>query len=158
MKKIFLTIVILIVGLMAVFVIYIKSNPPLSSPGFSGYVDKTLKVIEIENSGFVDIKINKVLVNGNEPRKVELGVSRSSLIVGGGAGLDENLYVSFHKINDFKIKPKLTPKEQKERFENGDLKSIKHYGLRVYGKEEPEEITVSYTYLGVPLKLIVNVR
>lgn len=135
--------------------IYLKANPPLSASGISFYSDdETKRVVVIVNSGFTDIKLKNVLVNGNKAENVELGVSRTNHMVAGG-GLDEDPYITFHKINELKIQPEL-PHEK--RYEMDDRQIIKHYGLRFWGNEVSEKINIKYTYLFIPYSLEVDVK
>ncbi|KGX87120.1 hypothetical protein N783_10460 [Pontibacillus marinus BH030004 = DSM 16465] len=137
--------------------IYLKSNPPLSSKGVSFYADyETKRVVEIENNGFANLKLKDVLVNGFKAEKVELGVSRSNHMIAGG-GLDEDRYITFHKLSELEIQPVLPLDEQRKLYQKGDKKIIKHYGLRVFGNEVPKTLNIKYTYLGIPYSLEVDV-
>ncbi|WP_133058602.1 hypothetical protein [Halalkalibacter urbisdiaboli] len=153
---------LLIIGGILVFLllgsfIYLKTNPPLSANGISFYLDdETKRVVEIVNSGFANIKLKNVLVNGNKAENVELGASRTNHMVAGG-GLDEDPYITFHKINKLEIQPELPLDEQKGLYEIDDRQIIKHYGLRVFGNEVPEKINIKYTYLCIPYSLEVDV-
>lgn len=153
---------LLITGLIFVFLlwgcfIYLKSNPPLSSKGISFYADdETKRVVEIENNGFANLKLKHVLVNGFKSEKVELGVSRSNHMVAGG-GLDEDPYLTFHKLNELEIQPMLPLEEKRRLYQKGDKKIIKHYGLRVFGNEAPKTLHIKYSYLGIPYSLEVDV-
>ncbi len=138
-------------------VLYLKINPPLSANGITYYQDdKTKRVVQIVNSGFADITLNNVLVNGIKAKKVELATSRSNHMIAGG-GLDENPHITFHKINEVKVKPELPHKDQQELYEKDDRKVIKDYGLRVWGNEVPERLKITYTYLFIPFTLEVDV-
>jgi hypothetical protein len=153
---------LLIIGGILVFtllgsLIYLKVNPPLSANGISFYPDdETKRVVEIENSGFANIKLKNVLVNGNNAENVELGASRTNHMVAGG-GLDEDPYITFHKINKLEVQPKLPSQEQKELYEKESRQTIKHYALRAFGVEAPEKINIKYTYLFIPYSLEVDV-
>jgi hypothetical protein len=152
-----------IIGFVSVFLvlsifIYIKVNPPLSANGVSSFSDNGMKrVVEIENSGFANINIESVLVNGKKAQTVELGVSRTNHLVIGG-GIEEDRYISFHNINDLEVQPVLPIEELIKLNEKGDTQIIKHYGLRVIGFEVPEKIMIKYTYLGIPFTLEVDVK
>jgi hypothetical protein len=93
LKKASLVVVFTYILFAASFV-YLKANPPLSSSGVSFYGDEeTKRVVEIVNSGFANIKIKDVLVNGNKAQNVELGASRTNHLVA-GEGLDEDQYIT----------------------------------------------------------------
>lgn len=157
MRKRYLLIATIIFLLLGSIIVYLKANPPLSALGVSYYADdETKRVIQLVNSGLVNIKLNTVLVNGNDKSKVELGVTRSNHMVMGG-GLDEDPTITFHAINKFPIKPVLSPEEFMEKVNQGELQSIKQYGIRILGLEEPKVVTIKYTYLGFPLSLEVDV-
>ncbi|AYC30330.1 hypothetical protein [Paenisporosarcina cavernae] len=138
-------------------IIYLKANPPLEANGISFYPDdKTKRVIEITNFGLANINLENVLVNGNNSENVELGISRTNHMVV-GAGLDKDPYITFHKINELEIHPALPLDELNELNEMDDRRIIKHYGLRTFGNEVPEKITIKYTYLFIPYSLDVDV-
>ena len=153
----------LIIGFLSVFLVlsifmYITVNPPLSANGVSSFSDDKMKiVVEIVNSGFSNIKIKSVLVNGNNAQNIELGVSRTNHLVIGG-GLEEDRYITFHNINELEVQPELPIEELKRLNEKRDTQIIKHHGLRVIGKEIPEKIMIKYTYLGIPFSLEVDVK
>ncbi len=127
---------------------YIKMNPPLSAPGITYDIrDETKRVIQIVNDGFANCNLKSVLVNGNAAQQVELGVSRTNHMVL-GAGVEEDPNITFHDIQEFQVQPKGL----------ADKHVIKHYGLRVFGKENPEYIKIKYTYLGIPYTLEVDVK
>ncbi|MFC7063818.1 hypothetical protein [Halobacillus seohaensis] len=153
---------LLIIGGILLFfllgsIIYLKANPPLSSNGISFYADDEKKrVVEIVNSGFANINLQNVLINGNKAENVELGASRTNHMVAGG-GLEEDPYITFHKINKIEVQPELSPEEQKALYEEDDRKIIKHYGLRAFGNEIPEKITIKYMYSFIPYSLEVDV-
>lgn len=108
--------------------IYLKANPPLSANRISIYPDhETKRVVRIVNSGFADIILINVLVNGNESENVEWGASRTNHMVAGG-GLDEDPYITFHKVNKLEIQPELPLDEQNRIYEIDDRQVIKHYG------------------------------
>ncbi|MBT2680648.1 hypothetical protein J7E38_16685 [Bacillus sp. ISL-35] len=137
--------------------IYLKANPPLSANGISFYEkDDTKRVVELVNSGFADIKLKEVLINGNKPESVELWASTTNHMVAGG-GLDDDPFITFYKINEIEIQPKLSQEEQNKLYEMEDREVIKHYGLRVFGNEAPEKINITYNYLLIPYSLEVDV-
>ncbi|WP_078549249.1 hypothetical protein [Litchfieldia alkalitelluris] len=74
-----------------------------------------------------------------------------------GGGLDEDPYITFHKINELEIQPALPLDEQNRLYEMDDRQIIKHYGLRAFGNEVPERIAIKYTYLFIPYSLEVDV-
>lgn len=147
----------LISSLLVIVCIFVllKIYPPLSSWGFTSFADQeTKKVVEIVNSGYVPIKIKRVLVNENEAKEVELGVSTSNHMVL-GAGIDEEPTITFHNI----LQVKVQPKPSQEELNDLTITDIaRHYGLRVTGNEIPEIITIQYSYFGIPFELDIDVQ
>ncbi|WLD94490.1 hypothetical protein [Alkalihalobacillus sp. AL-G] len=138
-------IVIVVLG----FTMFLKMNPPLHSSGQS--LNKELNpftfVAEIDNKGFADIKLKEILVNSNENAyKVELGISRSNGLITISEVRDTSEGISFHEISDYPIK---TPPESKYV---GDFDTIRHYAIVVYYNEGVKDITVKYSYLGIPFE------
>ena len=73
-KNIVVLVIIAVIGLF----IYLKYNPPLYSPGVTcnSQTHKDV-IVELRNSGFIDIRLKKVLINDGEiPLKAQLGVDR----------------------------------------------------------------------------------
>jgi len=156
LKKNFFISVFIIVVLLGSLLLYLKIHPPLSFSGITNYTeDDKKRVIEIVNTGFVNVELNTVLVNGRDKGKVELGVSRSNHMIM-GSGLDEDPTITFHSIDEFPIKPESNSEDRTERINQDELQSIKFYGIRIFGHEEPKEITIKYKYLGMPFSLEVD--
>lgn len=152
----FFRLALVVIIIIAAFVTYLKMNPPLESSGITFYSDrKHVRVIEIENKGFTDLRIKEVLVNGDQAKHVELGVSTTNHIVAGG-GLDEDPNITFHSIEDLPIPPALTPEEKKELAEQGNTTQPRHFGLRITHDKKIETISVQYTYFFIPYKLEVD--
>ncbi len=141
---------LIIIGL----IVFVKSNPPLVSDGLTWNPnDKTFKLIEVQNIGFTDILLKQVLVNeSEEPKKVELGVSRSDHMVKGGE-LDSDSNITFHAINEHKIHPVLSSAERKTLNDNDDRETIRHYGIRIKHDKPIQQIIIEYNYLQVPVTL-----
>jgi hypothetical protein len=154
LKKVSIIIGVAFVFLLLSIFIYLKLNPPLSTPGYSSYSDDKMKrIVEIVNSGFANIKIKSVLINGNKAQKVDLGASKTEHLVA-GAGIEEDPNITFHNINDLEVQPVV--ERDKLSLKGKDL--IKHYGLRVYGNEVPKKVMIKYNYLGIPFSLEVSVK
>jgi hypothetical protein len=135
----------------------LKIHPPLSYSGITNYtVDDKKVVIGIENTGFVNVELNTVLINGSDKGKVQLGVSRSNHMIMGSDLDDEDPTISFHSIDEFPIIPESNSEDSTERMNPDELQSIKFYGIRIFGHEEPKLITIKYKYLGMPFSLEVD--
>jgi len=156
LKKNFFISVFILIGLLGSFFLYLKMHPPLSYSGITNYTEDDKKVvIEIENTGSVNVELNTVLVNGRDRGKVELVVSRSNHMIM-GSGLDEEPAITFHSIDEFPIKPESKPEDRTERINQDEFQSIKFYGIRIFGHEVPKVITIKYKYLGMPFSLEVD--
>lgn len=156
MKKNFFISLFIIVVLLGSLFLYLKMHQPLSYSGITNYAeDDKKRVIEIVNTGFVNVELNTVLVNGRDKGKVELGVGRSNHMIM-GSGLDEDPTITFHSIDEFPIKPESNSEDSAERINQDGLQSIKFYGIRIFGHEEPKVITIKYKYLGMPFSLEVD--
>jgi hypothetical protein len=147
---------IIFLALIFLAFIYVKLDSPLVSNGTMGNIDdESIKLIELENFGFVDIVIKNVLVNETEvPKAVELGVSRSNFLV----MINDEPKITFHSIDQYKIEPKLSPKEMQKLNDNNDNKTIRHYGLKINHDKPIESVTVKYRYLLVPFTLHKDVK
>jgi hypothetical protein len=153
MKRILFVLGSIIVLLVIGGYTYLKFNPPLISSGITYYEDDIVGVsVEIINNGFADAKLKTVLVDGNINETVELGTSKTGhLILGGNLEEDEN--ISFHKIDEIAIHPKLTIEELNE-----DSDVVKHYGIRVFTESAPKTVLIKYKYLFLTFELNVDVR
>ena len=156
LKKPILKVVLILISIVFIcIIVLLKINPPLSSSGYTSFPDhEKKKIVEVVNSGYVHIKMNKVLVNGKEAKQAELGVSTSNQMVLGG-GIDEEPTITFHEIHQINVQPKSAP----EQLHDLSITNIaRHYGLRVTGNEIPEKITIQYSYFGIPFELDIDVR
>lgn len=143
-----------IIVIVCLFIL-LKIYPPLSSGGYVSFSDQeTKKVVEIINSGYVHIKIKKVLVNGIEAKQVDLGVSTSNYMVMGGDFEDEPT-ITFHEIHQINVQPKPDPEQL---YDLSITNIARHYGLRVTGHVVPEILTIHYSYFGIPFELDIDVQ
>jgi hypothetical protein len=147
---------IIFISLIILTFVYLKLNSPLVSNGTMGNIhDESIKLIELENFGFSDIVIKNVLVNEiEEPKTVELGVSRSNYLV----MITNEPEITFHAINKYKIEPTLSPEEMQKLNDNNDNQTIRHYGLKISHDKPIESVTVTYRYLLIPFTLHKDVR
>jgi hypothetical protein len=147
---------IIFLSIIILAYVYLTLNSPLVSNGTMGNQnDKSIKLIELENFGFADIVIKDVLVNETEPPKtVELGISRSNHMV----TIANDPEITFHSINKYKIKPRLSGEEMQRLDDENDNETIRHYGLKISLDKPIESVTVKYTYLLIPFTLHKDVR
>lgn len=149
-------IVILLVGLL----LYLKINPPLNIRGVSANPKQVgsntnieenqfIIVANPENKGFANIRIKDVIVNSNEkPNRLELGIGRSNyMVLVSEVFGDTNEGISFHKIDEYPIKPLV-----KTQSEEADSNTIKHYGIAVFHDEKIDNLIVKYSFLGIPFE------
>jgi hypothetical protein len=167
MKNKVLILIVLIVIFLVGSLLYFKFNPPLHFEGHSANAEQAsgdspntevnpfVIVANPVNEGFADIKIKEVLVNSyDKPKKVELGVSRSNwLVLVSEAVGDPSEGISFHEIEDYPIK-----KSPKNKYEDGDIDTIRHYGIAIFHDEEITKIIVKYSYLGFPFEKVMLVH
>lgn len=158
MKRAGIILLILVAG-VSLFLWYIKANPPLNimSWGTVDYTDNQgLRGIEItiENNGFMSLRLEKVYINENEtPEAAELGISRIAMVQMLTPNENSEKGISFHKLDEFPVKPQLTPK-QTEKLSSQDKKVINNYGIWVQNFDKPiDKITIKYRYLGMPFTL-----
>jgi hypothetical protein len=138
---------------LVVAIVFVLNNPPLGSYGHSVSNTNNSATIELHNTGFANVKIKEVLVNGSlKPEEVELGVSRTgNMIVGGN--LEEDPYISFHDITSLPIKQELSAERMNELFSTNDRSTIIHYGIRLWHNDPIDNVTIKYSYLGIPMSL-----
>ncbi|MCC5910077.1 MAG: hypothetical protein JJT76_06535 [Clostridiaceae bacterium] len=109
--------------------------------------------MSISNRGFVKIYLREVVINdGERPKNVEVGGSRTSHMVLGG-GLVEDPYITFHDIGELFIYPELTEEAKEELFRSKRTNTIIHSGIRIYNDEPIEKITSNYRYFRIPFTL-----
>jgi hypothetical protein len=146
--------------LLACLVLYLKLNPPLVIDG-NGWsrAQPGLVTVDLQNEGFHGLKVKEVVVNEVErPCKVELGVSRSSALIGMYALRQEIEGISFHSLDEYEIEPKLS-REDAIELEKLDIRStIRHYGLVIDHCKKVDTITVKYTYFGFPYKKEIKIE
>jgi hypothetical protein len=151
-----LIIAILLVGSL----LYLKINPPLDIRGVSANAKQVgnntnieenqfVIVANPENKGFANIRIKDVFVNSSEkPNRLELGIGRSNyMVLVSEVFGDSNEGISFHKIDEYPIKPLATTQS-----EEVDSNTIKHYGIVVFHDEKINNLTVKYSFLGIPFE------
>ncbi|QWC23361.1 hypothetical protein KJK41_03005 [Bacillus haikouensis] len=146
--------------LLACLVLYLKLNPPLASNGYGwSSAQPGLVTVELQNESFHGVKLKKVFVNeGGRPCKVDLGVSRSSALIGIFALKEEIDGISFHPIDEYEIEPKLNREEVIELEELDNRSTIRHYGLAVDHCKKVDSVTVKYTYFGFPYKKEIKIE
>ncbi|GAB0168135.1 hypothetical protein LSPCS325_15720 [Lysinibacillus sp. CTST325] len=151
MKKILFVLLFSVLVVGAAFIIYLKSNPPLAMNSYTNPTDdSTIKIVEIENKGLRDIKIQQVLINDKVPENVQLVVSKSEPFEA-ETKLVGNPNITYHKLRQANI----FPSQYIDRKAIG--KQPQHYAVKV---EAPniKKITIKYEYLKMPFTLTAELQ
>ncbi|MGE7093639.1 hypothetical protein ACQKII_19715 [Lysinibacillus sp. NPDC048646] len=135
----------------AVFIIYLKSNPPLVINAYTSFDDNpAVRFIEIENKGLREIQLQSIVVNEKPPESVELVVSKSEPFEA-ETKIEGNPNFTFHKIKQVNI----FPSQYIDRQAVG--KQPQHYALKV-NASEARKITIQYEYLKMPFTLTAELQ
>lgn len=151
MKKILFVLLFSVLVVGAAFIIYLKSNPPLVMNSYTNATDgSTTKIVEIENKGLRDIKLQQILINNKVPENVELVVSKSEPFEA-ETKLVGNPNITYHKLGQVNI----FPSQYINRKAIG--KQPQHYAVKV---EAPKikKITIKYEYLKMPFTLTAELQ
>jgi len=151
MKKLLFVLLFSVLVVGAAFIIYLKSNPPLVMNSYTNPIDdSTIKIVEIENKGLRDIKLQQILVNDKVPENVELVVSKSEPFEA-ETKLVGNPNISYHNLRQVNI----FPSQYIDRKAIG--KQPQHYAVKV---EAPtiKKITIKYDYLKMPFTLTAELQ
>jgi len=151
MKKLLFVLLFssLVVG--GVFIIYLKSNPPLVMNSYTNSTGgSTIRIVEIENKGLRDIKLQQILVNDKLPENVELVVSKSEPFEA-ETKLVGNPNITYHKLRQVNV----FPSQYIDRKAIG--KQPQYYAVKV---EAPniKTITIKYDYLKMPFTLTAELQ
>lgn len=151
MKKLLFVLLFssLVVG--GAFIIYLKSNPPLAMNSYTNSTgDSTIRIVEIENKGLRDIKLQQILVNDKVPENVELVVSKSEQFEA-ETKLVGNPNITYHKLRQVNV----FPSQYIDRKAIG--KQPQYYAVKV---EAPniKTITIKYDYLKMPFTLTAELQ
>ncbi|MDM5233466.1 hypothetical protein [Lysinibacillus pakistanensis] len=146
MKKILFVFLFSVLVVGAAFIIYVKSNPPLTISAYTSLKDNpTVKIIELENKGLQEIQLQQVLINDKIPEKIELVVSKSAPFEA-EMEMENDPNITFYKLGQITIFPSQFIDRQ------GLGKQPQHYAVRMEAADM-KTITVKYTYLKIPFTL-----
>ncbi|MFJ8517134.1 hypothetical protein [Lysinibacillus xylanilyticus] len=151
MKKLLFVLLFSVLVVGAGFIIYLKSNPPLVMNSYTNPTDgSTTKIVEIENKGLRDIKLQQILVDDKVPENVELVVSKSEPFEA-ETKLVGNPNITYYKLRQVTV----FPSQYIDRKAIG--KQAQHYAVKV---EEPniKKITIKYKYLKMPFTLTAELQ
>ncbi|WP_106494543.1 hypothetical protein [Lentibacillus sp. Marseille-P4043] len=161
MKKIAIISVLIIAVISIGFFSFIKLNPPLVSGTIGSSEDKQSIVISIGNKGFMNVKINGVLVNNNkEPldKKIQLSNPLKGFIVADNFGGEEKEY-GITNIKDVIIEPNTDPSSQLKKVNNGTAtENDESYGLSIINGKEINEVIINYRYLGLSFEKNIPIQ
>jgi len=151
MKKTLFILVLSVLVVGAVFMIYLKSNPPLAIESYtSKQGNEAVKIIALENKGLRDIKLTQLLVNDQLPESTELVISKSEPFEA-ETKLEGNEHLSFHKLSQRTILPRQYIDPQ------AIGKEPQHYAVQVQAPDI-RKITIQYEYLKIPFTLTAELQ
>ncbi|WP_342546708.1 hypothetical protein [Lysinibacillus sp. FSL K6-4013] len=151
MKKILFILVLSVLVVGAIFMIYLKSNPPLVIQSYSSKQgNEAIKIIALENTGLREIKLKQILVNDQRPDNAKLVISKSEPFEA-ETKLEGNDQLSFHKLAQRTIVPR--------RYINQQAigEQPQHYAVQVLASNN-QKVTIHYEYLKIPFTLTVELQ
>ncbi|MFJ5766700.1 hypothetical protein ACIP9C_15210 [Lysinibacillus sp. NPDC093210] len=151
MKKILFILFFSVLVVVAAFVIYLKSNPPLVINGYtSADGNPTNRLIEIENKGIRELQLQTILVDEKYPESAKLIVSKSEPFEI-GTKIENNPNMTFHKLTQVRI----FPSQYIDRQAIG--KQPQHYAIQV-NATTIQKVTIQYNYLKIPFTLTAELQ
>ena len=151
MKKILFILMLSVLLVGAIFMIYLKSNPPLVMQSFTTKQgNEAVKIIALENTGLREIKLKQILVNDQLPDSAKLVISKSEPFEV-ETKLEGNSDISFHKFSQRTILP------QKYIDQQAIGKQPQHYAVQVQAAAI-KKVTIHYEYLKIPFTLIAELQ
>ncbi|NMH67943.1 hypothetical protein HF072_03990 [Bacillus sp. RO3] len=152
-----INIVVILVGMFS----FIKFNPPLVSGAVGATNDYHAVVLAIGNKGFSEVKVDDVLVNGNEePSHIKMQVSNplKGYIITDTFDEEAKAY-GIQNIENVTIQPDTAPSAQLEKVNNGTATTDdKSYGISVVHNKVIEKVNIKYTYLGISFDKTVTIK
>lgn len=153
-KLLILSLIVVLLGMVG-FSIYVFSQNPLVSDGYSEYNLGRKKVdISLMNKGNRNITIQEVQVNGQSPQKAQLVISYTEHLVAGGIDFDPK--AKFLEINEQPIHPELSPAKRQQALHSSIIPI--HYGIRIFNDEDIESVKIKYKYWGFPFIREINLH
>ncbi|MGR6906125.1 MULTISPECIES: hypothetical protein [Lysinibacillus] len=151
MKKILFILLLSVLVVGAIFMIYLKSNPPLVIQSYtSKQGNEAIKIIALENTGLREIKLKQILVNDQPSDSAKLVISKSEPFEA-ETKLEGNDQLSFHKLAQRTIVP--------QRYINQQAigEQPQHYAVQVQASNN-QKVTIHYEYLKIPFTLTVELQ
>ncbi|MGY4691053.1 hypothetical protein [Salibacterium sp. K-3] len=159
LKKIITLSIISMVVIFGGIFSYITFNPPLVKGSVGSINNYNAVLLVIGNKGFSDVHIDDVSVNGDEkPSKVKMQFSNPSkgFIVTDTFNQEAEDF-NLHDIENVAIKTNTSPVKQREKADNDTAATDdKRYGISVVHDNQIENVTITYSYLGIPLEKTVK--
>ncbi|SFP35489.1 hypothetical protein [Salibacterium halotolerans] len=159
-KKVMTFSLISIAAISAGIFSFILFNPPLVKGSIGSINNYNAVVIAIGNKGFSDVHIDDVSVNGNEePSNVKIQVSNPSkgFIVTDTFNQEAEDF-NLHELDNVAIKTNTSPVKLREKVNNDTaVTDDKSYGMSVVHDKQIENVTITYSYLGISFDKTVRV-
>ncbi|MFF2878514.1 hypothetical protein ACFVR2_19560 [Gottfriedia sp. NPDC057991] len=155
MKKIIVSVLLLIILVVAYFVL-IKQKPPIETGRIVPSDNGKGIAIEIGNIGLSDIHLKKILINNEEvPKGTKVRV---------GSGFQEydssevfNFEKQNTKVQSLVLKPNTSPKNLIKKQNQGTASTKdKVYELSILHSKKINRITIKYRYLGIPFERVIR--
>lgn len=158
MRKKYILIAILTLGMLTSLFIVIKLNPPLEVGTLASSKDGSLIVIGVGNSGLQGIQIKEVLVNNEELPSIAK-IQHSNPMQGftiADEMLQENA-LNFKKLSDVTIQTKTSPTVMFNNMDNGTAsENDEIYGITAKHTDKIHKIQFTYHYFGIPFKETIS--
>ncbi|GEM_PF-5154304 len=147
-KWLMILLSIIIIGVLS-FYTYVWVNDPLKVEGWSAANSEQNKMyISLSNMGSKDIKIVKIIVNGDvQPEQESFVMSYTGQVV--SAGIEQSGQAKFVPFNEGVLSKQLTEQEVQQLLKKKDNQVPIHYGLLVTAQERIDRLEISYHYYGM---------
>ncbi|WP_341299347.1 hypothetical protein MHB44_12065 [Lysinibacillus sp. FSL H8-0500] len=150
MKKILFALLLSVVVVGAIFIVYLKSNPPLVMQSYMKMQDNTaVTLITLDNQGLREIKLKQLLVNDKLPEHVGLVISKSEPFEV-DTKLEESSEMSLHKLTQVAMLPR-------QYIDPQAIGKPQHYAIQVIAPDI-KKITIQYEYLNLPFTLTAELH
>ncbi|WP_110113159.1 hypothetical protein [Bacillus sp. CGMCC 1.16541] len=157
MKKWVLIIIVVFLGVLGCFAVYVKGNHPLVSGAIMSNTDRTVVAIEVGNENrFGEIQVVDVFVNNHEePKHLYMQVSNplEGFMIAQEYGEEEAKAYRIQEVQNVAIKTETAPSTQLEKFNNNTAtESEPSYAITVQHHEKIHQVTIHYYSLGFSYK------
>jgi len=146
MKKIVVSIALIMTLLVVGAGMWLQKTPPLEHGAFSTNSDRTSIIIELGNKGFRDIQLTDVLINNNEEPtdvKMQINNAEQGFVLVDTFHSPEAKDVHFMSLKDGHIKKGMIEEQLNAK------ESMNVYGLSIMNKQPIASVEIHYRYLGM---------